>query len=86
MVNKQNFKHIYNFTVAHSLTLYFTHNIILRMSAWYDINLCVSKYEIKCTKCIYDTNVISVNSIEYININYEELLVMYETRCRYVGR
>ena len=43
------------------------------------INLFVSKYVIKLTKCTYENNVISANNVVYISINYQELFKILES-------
>ena len=50
--------------------LYSSNNVIKMIHMVYDIiNLCVSKYFIKYTKCTYEKNDISENNVEYISTN-----------------
>ena len=64
-------KHISNsLMILIAYLLYSSNNLFKMIQIVYDIiNLCVSKYVIKYTKCTYEKNVISENNVEYININ-----------------
>ena len=76
--NKKCFKYIDDINPRD--LLYSSNNLFKIIKIVYDIiNLCVSKYFIKHTKCTYEKNVISGHSITYFDTNYEEVLKIYET-------